>query len=555
MIILGIHDGHDAGASLIKDGKIIAAINEERLNRTKLYLGIPQQAIDKVLQIANIEKNKIDAIALSGTSGLMANIGWENISFKKKIYQNLANYTPFPASMHFANLQRKIFNNFRDKKSLHYVKSLGFDCELKYFDHHKCHAATAYYTSGKNECLVFTSDGSGDGLSASVYHCKDGVMNLIKEIPTFHSLGYFYAYVTMIFGFKMFKHEGKVTGLFGDPNKCYSVFEKCFTFENGALKNNLGLIGRNAFEYLQRELKNFSREDIAAAVQKRLEDVMTKFVAYYVNKLKINDVALAGGVFANVKLNQKILELPEVNSVFIYPNMGDGGLASGAAFNYYSLKKTLLPYRLENVYFGPEYSNDEIAQSMKIEGVKGEYIKDPEKYAAELLANKKVVGHFDGRMEYGPRALGNRSIIADPTDKSINDWLNKRMRRSEFMPFAPSILKERAHEFFENFDKGNYPAEFMTITFNCKDIIKKAEAVVHVDNTARPQAVTKESNPRYYNILKHYEKLTGLPIVVNTSFNMHEEPIVCNPVDAIKSLKQGCVDYLIMGNWLVKNEK
>ena len=432
MIILGVHDGHDSGASLIKDGRIIAAVNEERLNRTKLFTGLPKLSIEEVFKISGIEKSKVEGIALSGTSGLMANIGWENISFKKKIYQTAANYTPFPAFIAFSNLQRTIFNNFRDKTTENYLKKNGFDAEIKYFDHHKCHAATAYYASGKNECLVFTTDGSGDGLSASVYHCKDGEMTLIKEIPTFHSLGYFYAYVTMLFGFKMFKHEGKVTGLaaFGSPDKCYSYFEKYFDFKDGKLVNTLGLIGKPAYEYLKKELESYSRTDVAAAVQKRLEDVMIKFVKYYVEKIKVYDLALAGGVFANVKLNQKILELPEVNSVFIYPNMGDGGLASGAAFNMYKTKDDKLrPYRLDNVYFGSSFSDEEILNEVKEQNLEAEYVKDIEKYAAELVSQKKIVGNFNGRMEYGPRALGNRSIIADPTDKTINDWLNKRMRR------------------------------------------------------------------------------------------------------------------------------
>ena len=412
MIILGVHDGHDAGASIIKDGKIIAAVNEERLNRIKLYTGIPFLAIEKVLDIAKLKKEKIDMIALSGTSGLMANIGWEKVSFKKKIYQEFASHTPFASNIYFADLQRFIFNRIRNKTTEKYLKKNGFDCTIQYFDHHKCHAATSYYASGKKECLVFTTDGSGDGLSASVYHCKDGVMNKIKEIPTFHSVGYFYAYITLLFGFKMFKHEGKVTGLaaLGNPNKCYSVFEKCFSFRNDSIKNDLGLIGKPAYNYLKENLKAYSREDIASAVQKRLEDVVTKFVSYYINKTGIHDVALAGGVFANVKLNQKIMELKEVNSVFIYPNMGDGGLASGAAFNLYAeemLNKgsSLKPYRLENIYFGPEYSNEEIEEEIKKQGLikNAEFVKGIEKYTAELISKKKIVGHFNGRMEYGPR--------------------------------------------------------------------------------------------------------------------------------------------------------
>ena len=563
MLVLGVHDGHDSGATLIKDGKILAAINEERLNRKKLYFGLPNLAIKKVFEVANVQPSEVDHVAVSGTLGMMATLGWDkDISLKKKFYQFLGNKTSLPGSPRFANLQRALFKPMRTKRVERYIKEFGIDSDFTYFDHHKSHAATAYWASGKDNCLVITADGSGDGLSASVYLGKDNQLKLVREIPTFHSLGYFYAYVTLLNGFKMFKHEGKITGLaaFGDPNKCYPLFEKYFSHNKGNLVNNLGLIGHGALDRLKKDLEQYKKEDWAAAVQKRLEDVMCQHVSYWLKELNVSDVVTAGGIFANVKLNQRIAELPGVTSFFVYPNMGDGGLATGAALNFTSehmLNKGsgLKPFVLNDVYFGPGFSNEDIEKAIEEMNMKGGFVQDIEKYTAELVAEKNIVGHFNGRMEYGPRALGNRSVLVDPTDRTINDWLNKRLSRTEFMPFAPSCLDTGAPVLFKDYKKDDYPSKFMTITFDCLKPCHKAEAVVHVDNTARPQVVTKAQNLRYYNILKNYEKITGLPLFVNTSFNIHEEPIVCTPQDAIKSLQKGCVDYLVMGNWVVKNDK
>jgi len=559
MIILGIHEGHDAGAAIVKDGEILSAVNEERLVRKKLFMGVPRNSIIECMRIAKLSPDKIDKVAIAGILGTMAPPGWENISFKKKIYQFICNYTPFPKTHFFINLQRALFRSFRNKSVEKYIRSIGIDAPIEYVDHHKCHAASTYYTSGKEECLIITSDGSGDGVSSSVYIGKDNELRLLKEFPTFHSIAYYYGYITQIAGFKMFRHEGKIMGLaaYGNPQKVYKIFEKCFSFKDGRPVNNLGVIGETAINFLKRSLRNVSMEDYSAALQKRTEDVISKYIDYYVKEKKIYDVAVAGGLFANVKVNQRVLELPAVNSLFIHPHMGDGGIAVGAALAVSAAEMAnegngLKPYKLKNVYFGPSYSNDEILEAIENNKLKGEYIRDIERYVAEKLEDGKVVGYFDGRMEYGPRALGNRSILADPTDTSINKWLNKRLRRTEFMPFAPSILDTAAPDYYENYISGRYPAQFMTITFNTTKEAQKARAVIHVDNTTRPHVVSKQSNPRYYKILENYRELTGLPLFVNTSFNIHEEPIVCSPDSAIKSYLNGIVDVLVMGNWVLE---
>ncbi|MFH1455591.1 MAG: carbamoyltransferase C-terminal domain-containing protein [archaeon] len=565
MIVLGITDGHDAGAAIIKNGKIIAAINEERIVRKKLYTGLPKESIKSVLKLTKIEHGQIDKVAIAATSGMVASLGWTDVSSRKKVYQQVAKRFPAVAgSQKFAKMQRQVFTALRPKDTETYVRSLGIDAPVVYVDHHLCHAACAYYTGGKKNALVITSDGSGDGLSSTVYVGKDGVLKKIKSVPTLNSVAYYYAYITLIAGFKMFKHEGKITGLaaYGNPDKCYDVFKNCFGYstKTNSPYNQLGMIGEDAIKHLRKELKPYSKEDYSAAIQKRSEDVTTKFVEEYVKKTGLGDVMLAGGLFANVKINQRIAEAKGVKSVYIHPHMGDGGLGAGAALYVAGRAmahkgKGLMPYKLDNVYFGTGFTNSEIEQAITDKNMKGEYIKNIEKYIGEMLTKKKIIGHFDGKMEFGPRALGNRSILADPQDKTINKWLNERLHRTEFMPFAPSILDTAAPKYYENYARSKYAAQFMTITFDDTKIAQKAKAVVHVDNTTRPQVVSKNQNPRYYKILQQYQRESGLPIFVNTSFNSHEEPIIHTPENGLNSFNKGTVDILVMGNWVVTKRK
>ncbi|MBV9464391.1 MAG: carbamoyltransferase, partial [Verrucomicrobiae bacterium] len=269
----------------------------------------------------------------------------------------------------------------------------------------------------------------------------------------------------------------------------------------------------------------------------------------------------AGGVFGNVKPNQHIMELPEIDEIFVYPAMSDAGLAAGAALMPFLTRgrtDTLKTTRLNDVYLGPGFTNHEVRKILDKSGYKYKHLLEGERAQtiAKLVADGKIVGLFQGRMEYGPRALGNRTILANPTDPKINDWLNQRLSRSEFMPFAPSVLEERCPEIFENYAKGAYTAKFMTVTYLVKEPWRsKIGAVVHVDGTARPQAVSRADNPRYYDILKEYEKITGLPVILNTSFNVHEEPIICRPEEALRALEEKRVDLLIVEDFLVYPEK
>jgi carbamoyltransferase len=439
-------------------------------------------------------------------------------------------------------------------------------------DHHSCHAASAYYESQHSKCLIITADGSGDGLSMTASIGSDGRITRIHSLSNLQSLGAFYAAITKFLGFRMNRHEGKITGLaaYGDPNVCYERFKSLIDICEGdrefvvpILERRSNLVNNAAdvfhfikgdyytcklanlrIDYLKRFFSIENKEDIAAAAQKILEDLVVRYITSFVKETETENVVLAGGVFANVKVNQRVAEIPEVRSVFIHPNMGDGGTATGAAYLAWAAineeaGRRFYPNGISDVYYGPDYSGAEIRDAVVKSGLPHRYFEDVEKKVAYLVSQNKIVGRFHGRMEYGPRALGNRSILADPSDKSINDWLNKRLKRTEFMPFAPSVKYEAANKIFKNFQSGEYPSAFMTITFDVeKEWQGKAAAVCHVDGTARPQVVKSEANPSYHKILTEYERLTGLPLMVNTSFNAHEEPIVCTPDDAVKALNR-----------------
>jgi carbamoyltransferase len=276
---------------------------------------------------------------------------------------------------------------------------------------------------------------------------------------------------------------------------------------------------------------------------------------------KCNKIVLAGGVFANVLLNQKILGIDGIDDIFIFPAMSDGGLTLGSAFYQLSQIKNesaekFLPKAIGNVYFGPGYTKAEIETALAELGIKFVKMVEPAKELAKLIYDNKIVALFTGRMEYGPRALGNRSIIYAPIDPTANDWLNKRLNRSEFMPFAPVTMKEHIKENYIGIADDPLAAKYMTITYNCTDKMKKdAPACVHIDGTARPQVITRTDNPYYYDIVNEYYKLSGIPTLINTSFNMHEEPIVASPKDAIRAFLDAGLDYLAMEDYLVSYEE
>ncbi len=284
-----------------------------------------------------------------------------------------------------------------------------------------------------------------------------------------------------------------------------------------------------------------------------LEVVATNYIRHYVEQTGIDTVALSGGVVANVKMNQRIFEIPGVRRLFVYPNMGDGGTGTGAAF--LAARQDLKDREAyQAVYFGPDYDDAAIVAALRSEGLPFEHLEPIEPMIAKLIHQGHVVARFNGRMEYGPRALGNRSILYRATEPEVNQWLNQRLGRTEFMPFAPATLYEERHRCYDRIDRAELSAQFMTITFDCTEFMKRhCPAAVNIDGTARPQLVRPETNPSFYRILHAYYQLSGIPSLINTSFNMHEEPIVNSPEDAVRAFLQGRLDYLAIGNFLVRH--
>jgi carbamoyltransferase len=574
MIVLGIIDSKPSSAAIVKDGQILSAIAEERLCRMKMASGMPRQAIKQVMVDAGVTAKEIDMVAVAQRVSVFEPEpipwnGWfdKNHAGKPRPFEKIsgalapvAGYIPFAQKAHHQIkdlLSRKRLSQIPEYLEMEY----DITAPVKYYDHHYCHATSAYYTSNYEEALVVTLDGGGDGLSGSVYQGKNGHLKRLSAVDSFNSLGNFYSYITHLCGFKAESHEGKITGLaaLGKPTYINILRDFVSYAEPGQIQYSVPMYHRSALKQIASRLPgNFDKADLAASVQLLLEEIGIQFIQYWLRKTDIRSIAVAGGVFSNVKFNQRVHELPEVDNFFVHPAMDDSGLAVGGAFAALAdgsgVDPRTLCRRLENVYFGTSYGDDEIRKFIEASGFKATRESNITDVIAKLLAEGHVVARFTGRMEYGPRALGHRSILYQTTDPTINDWLNERLLRTEFMPFAPATLQEYADECFEGLDGARDSARFMTITFNCTNRMRlQSPGVVHVDGTARPQILDPDTAPDFYKIAAAYHKLTGIPSLINTSFNMHGEPIVCTPDDALRSFKDGRLDYLAIGDWLVVN--
>src|SRR5215207_1071779 len=574
MIVLGIIDSKPSSAAILKDGQILSAIAEERLCRMKMASGMPRQAIQQVMVDAGITAKDIDMVSVAQRVSVFEPEpipwnGWfdKNHAGKPRPFEKIsgalapvAGYIPFAQKAHHQLkdlLSRKRLSQIPDYLEREY----GITAPVKYYDHHYCHAASAYYTSSYDRALVVTLDGGGDGLSGSVYQGDNGLLARLSTVDSFNSLGNFYSYITHLCGFKAESHEGKITGLaaLGKPTYINILREFVTYAEPGQIQYAVLMYHRSALKQIASRLpENFDKADLAASVQLLLEEIGIEFIQYWLQKTGIRSIAVAGGVFSNVKFNQRVHELPEVDNFFIHPAMDDSGLAVGGAFaalvDESGMDPKSLSQRLQNVYFGTRYGDDEIGKSIDKFGFEAKYESNITDVIAKLLSEGRVVARFTGKMEYGPRALGHRSILYQTTDSSINDWLNAHLLRTEFMPFAPATLQEYADECFEGLNGARDSARYMTITFNCTEKMRaQSPGVVHVDGTARPQILDPDTAPDFYKIAVAYHKLTGIPSLINTSFNMHGEPIVCTPEDALRSFNEGKLDYLAIGNWLVIN--
>ncbi len=561
MYILAINDSqNDSGVALFKDSSILYAVNEERLARKKIIGGFPHKSIEAAFRHTKIKPEDIGLIIVSGilTPPLFSRIfrGLQKMEYnvRSKKGQSFTSYlsdvAQFKLKIHVTSPDS--FGGKIQRKFLKQVFKKDLPKELKakpliFVDHHQAHAASAYYSSGFKEALCITADGCGDGVSLTISSCREGKIKRLFKVKAVNSYGWFYGLVTLFLGFQWHKHEGKVTGLaaYGDHTKVKAKWP--FSIKNGKVTYSREW-GQNGLKYLRNELSGYEKKDIAAWLQHHIEEHITRLVEDWVKKTRLSNIVLAGGLFANVKLNQRIHELGYVDNIYIFPHMGDGGLAYGSVLKHTEPEVRQLP----SIYLGPSYSNEQIKKALDKSGLEYEHKKEIEAEIGKLLAQNKVVARFNSAMEYGPRALGNRSILYTTTDPAVNDWLNEKLNRTEFMPFAPATLVEYADKCYNNLSGAEFTARFMNITFDCTDWMKKnCPGVVHIDGTARPQLVTKEDNPSFHKIIKEYHKITGLPSIINTSFNMHEEPIVCTPQEAIKAFKEAKFDYLAIGNFLV----
>jgi carbamoyltransferase len=602
MKILGISPlDKDATASIVEDGEILFAAGEERFSRVKQQDGFPGVAIEQALSYTNIKIEEIDLVvypfmlAKDEMKLIEKNIAEENAflnsfdppSAKKQIAEALKKVPSRTEAIHglakpnekmdkgvlydtFYNLtssQASISSKAAQKGSQDWVnqaqasftkwesalesglKELGLGSKLKRMDHHLSHSANSFYTSGFDEALCITLDGYGTGLAGSVSEARNGKIKRLHGVSYPNSLGTMYEHVTSSLGFKPSRHEGKIVGLasYGDPDLLGDILLSRISQTDGDFK----IYQSNNIYFARFLASNFPKIDVAAAYQHVLEVVATNYVKYWVDKTGLDTVVLSGGVTANVKLNQRIFEIEKVKNIFVYPNMGDGGCGTGAAL-YHSRHSENKP-SITNTYFGPDFSDDEIAEELKKAELEFSQPDNLAKQVAEIIHSGKVVARFNGRMEYGPRALGNRTVMYHAREPEVNQWLNKRLGRTEFMPFAPVTLYEAREKCYHNIKGAEHTAEFMTVTFDCTDQMKKdCPAAVHIDGTARPQLIRREVNEGYYDILKEYEKLSGISSLINTSFNMHEEPIVCTPFDAIRAFLDGGLDFLAIGPFLVE---
>ena len=574
MIVLGIIDSKPSSAAILKDGQVLSAIAEERLCRMKMASGMPRQAIKQVMIDSGISAKDIDLVAVAQRVSVFEPKpipwnGWfsDQHAGKPRPFEKISGaLAPVAGHLPFAQKAHHQIKSILSLKRRSQIPELlereyGITAPVKYHDHHYCHAASAYYTSNYAEALVVTLDGGGDGLSGSVYQGVNGKLKRLTKVDSFNSLGNFYSYITHLCGFKAESHEGKITGLaaLGKPTYIH-ILREFVSYENpGQIQYMVPMYHESALRQIGDMLPaDFDKANLAASVQLLLEEIGIKFIQYWLQKTGFRSIAVAGGVFANVKFNQRVHELDEVDHFFVHPAMDDSGLSVGGALAALAEVPGTNPadliQRLKNVYFGTSYTDDEIQASIDSFGFQATYESNITDVIAQLLADGRVVARFTGRMEYGPRALGHRSILYQTTDPSINDWLNAHLLRTEFMPFAPATLFEHADECYEGLDGARDSARYMTITFNCTEKMREqSPGVVHVDGTARPQILDPDTAPDFYKIATAYYKLTGIPSLINTSFNMHGEPIVCTPEDALRSFNEGKLDYLAIGNWLVEN--
>ena len=562
MRILGIHGwDHDTSAAVFDDYKLLAAVQEERLTRIKGWGGGPPWlAIEEVLNIAGWNRRDIDVIALGcGTFPT----GYLRFSLPRDLHYTIQRWRGRERRSRdivtLAN-RRGIGDPYVLFRTEEFLADHSFrpDTKIAFQNHHEAHALAALFHTDWSDGLIYTSDGVGDNVSYSVRSLIDGKLKChlggdmkLTSRPYRNSIATAYMHATVACGFKPWRHEGKLTGLSarGTPTLTPALAEHFWTEPDGIVNSDFK-DWRSLAKGVHSILDGHDRETIAASIQQLAEDVILAAVRIWVKRTGMRRLALSGGLFANVRLNRLLAESLPLDEVFIFPAMGDDGISVGNALAFLLHRDGLATWlrerrRLDDVYLGRDFDGVIDACLGAAAGVKRRG-GDPRNLATELIRAGKIGAIYTGRMEYGPRALGSRSIIASPHDYAINDNLNKRLERSDFMPFAPYVLEEDAARVFEITPVNLYAARFMTITCAVRSEWRdRIPAVVHVDGTARPQVVSEETNPLFAGILRRFREATGLPVLINTSFNVHEEPIVNRPTECLKALLDDRVDFVV----------
>ena len=570
-LVIGVHNGHNAAAAVVRDGNLSFALQEERLTRIKNHGGIPAQTLK--------------AIACSLTpsdstgQGLPVAFGGKNLTYcdwkRDAILSNYGKTACGPVGQ-LKRLARKnptisaSINRFKFSKLERELNATmeGRRARATGFDHHLCHAAAAYFGWGRmqEEILVLTCDGAGDCACSTVSVGKNGNLRTIARTDESHSVGAFYGKITYLMGMVPLEHEYKVMGLASyaesspETQKMADEFHQLFEFNK---RNPVVWQRRNgsppmqfASGYLGHLIQRKRFDHVAAGAQLFMEQFLTRWVQNCVRETGISKVALSGGVFMNVKANKRILELPEVQELFVFPSCGDETNAIGAAWLLYQSAFQQVPEPLAHLYLGTSYSGKRVETALRnykfTHRILVEEQADIEQRVAELLSKGRIVARFKGRCEFGARALGNRSILANPSRIDCVRTINEMIKCRDFwMPFAPSVLEERSEDYFRK--PKPMPAPHMIMTFDTREQKRSAmAAAVHpCDFTGRPQEVSEKTNPDYYRLIKYFEGMTGEGIVLNTSFNLHGEPIVCTPEDALRVFDVSGLEHLALENILL----
>jgi len=566
MKILGVRFGHDAAAALVIDGKIVADAAEERFTRIKNDTSFPIHSIEYCLRAGGIDSEELDCIALPS----------------KIIQPEVFIFFHVPENNKYTYLKKE------QSKARHFLKrllpydngpslpvlplyqkpfKLSDSCIIHLCEHHLAHAASAAFTAGlgNQKALVVTMDGRGDGTSVAIWRLEKNRLTLLKQYGGQGSLGWFYANATEAMGWRHGSDEWKLMGLAPYGKESPGALKGFYPeYENGylILPHDYGEFGRwndhgaNHYhgkdsETLSMFVDNLGAENFAAEVQRVAEEQAFNIILPWLAKEKVVHLCCAGGFFLNVKFNQKLWYKKLLETQWIYPNPGDSGIAAGAALHaYYTINPNVLPHRLDTMYFGPEYTDDYIMSVLNERGLRYRKSMDVAKETARYLTENYVVGWFQGRMESGPRALGNRSILMSPLKAENKDIINAKVKyREAFRPFCPSMLYEYASDYLVD----SREEQFMVTSFAVKEDMKgRIPAVVHKDGTARPQMVKRELNKLYYDLIMEFGKMTGEYAILNTSFNVKGEPIVCHPREAIRCFFDTGLDVLVIGNFIIE---